>query len=70
MEPEIVIYMCPVCFQVCDSEQECHAHKMVACIPGKPGDNRRKPVKDRFGKMVSRAPLWYLEAVGTVQPQR
>jgi hypothetical protein len=70
MEAKKVIYICPVCFQVCDSEKECHAHRMVACDPGLPGDTRRKPVKDRFGKFVSRAPRWYLEAVGTYQPQK
>jgi hypothetical protein len=68
MEPEKTIYICPVCFQVCDSVKECHAHRMIACNPGRPGDKRRKPVEDRFGKLVSRAPRWYLEAVGTYQP--
>jgi hypothetical protein len=71
MNSKDMFYMCPVCFQVCDSDKECHAHRMVSCRPGPPGDARRKPVEDRFGKLVSRAPRWYLEAVGTIQgPQQ
>jgi hypothetical protein len=61
-----VFYICPVCFQVCDSEIECHAHKMVECEPGPPGDSKRMPIKDRFGEYVSRAPRWYYEALGRV----
>lgn len=61
---EETIYICPVCFTICESEQECHAHRMLACEPGEPGDERRKPVRDAFGQYVSRAPRWYLEAVG------
>lgn len=63
-------YICPVCFQVCDSRQECHAHRMVECNPGKPGDERRKPVIDRFGRFASRAPRWYLEATGRFPQDR
>ena len=68
MENENVFYICPICFQVCESEQECHAHRMVECYPGEPGDERRKPVTDHFGQIVSRAPRWYLEAVGWIEP--
>lgn len=67
--PEDAFYICPVCFQVCDSEKECHAHRMLACNPGEPGDERRKPVKDPFGQDASRAPRWYLEAVGRIRPE-
>jgi hypothetical protein len=63
-------YICPVCFQVCDSQQECHAHRMVECAPGKPGDERRKPVTNRFGRYASRAPRWYLEAIGRMPPSQ
>ncbi len=69
MEPATRFYICPVCFTVCDSEQECHAHRMIACEPGQPGSPRRKPVEDRFGALVSRAPRWFLEARGAL-PQK
>lgn len=63
MDPDQVIYICPICFRVCESETECHNHMMVSCDTGNPGDERRKPIKDRFGNLVSRAPQWYLEAL-------
>ena len=59
------LYICPKCFQVCETEELCHQHQqMVECEPGKAGDERRKPVRDRFGHFVSQAPRWYMEAVG------
>lgn len=63
MEAEDNFYICPICFQVCESEIECHAHRMVECDPGEAGDERRRPIRDRFGNYVSRAPRWFLEAV-------
>ena len=70
MTPEREFYICPICFQVCESKRACnlhiHGHRMVVCNPGKSGDERRKPVRDKFGNPVSRAPRWYLEAVGWI----
>jgi hypothetical protein len=57
-----VLYICPVCFRVCDSKRECHEHQTIECHTGRPGDARRKPLEDQFGNLVSRAPRWYLEA--------
>jgi hypothetical protein len=67
MEHEEHFYICPVCFQVCDTKRECHEHMMVECNPGQEGDVRRKPVQDRFGNLASRAPRWFLEAVGWIK---
>ena len=64
METRKILYICPVCFRTCESEIECHTHKMIECNLGELGDERRKPVTDNFGNMVSRAPRWYLEAIG------
>lgn len=64
MEREQQFYICPTCFRVCETKVVCHEHLMVECDPGQPGDERRKPVADRFGHLVSRAPRWYLEALG------
>ena len=66
MESSEIFYICPVCFQTCDTEIECHAHRMIECEVGTPGDERRRPVADRFGNYVSRAPRWYMEAVGWI----
>lgn len=67
MEKDSVFYICPVCFQTCDTEIECHRHQMVECVPGKAGTYRRQPVHDSSGRLVSRAPRWYMEAVGWVK---
>jgi hypothetical protein len=69
MDADNAFFICPFCFQVCESERECHAHRMVECKPGKPGDERRKPIYDRDGNLVTRAPRWYLEAVGWVNSE-
>lgn len=70
---ERAFYICPICFQVCESRKACdlhiHSHRMVPCNPGKPGDERRKPIVDNYGNFVSRAPRWYLEAVGLIKAQ-
>lgn len=66
MDQEKTIYICPVCFQVCETMRECHEHLMIKCKPGKPGSERRKPITDQFGNMVSRAPRWYIEALGMI----
>ena len=63
MDHREVFYLCPICFRVCESEAECHDHVMILCDTGQIGDERRKPIEDRDGKLVSRAPRWYLEAV-------
>ena len=63
MANDQILYICPICFRVCETEDECHEHLMVECETGHPGDERRKPVTDQFGNLVSRAPKWYLEAV-------
>jgi hypothetical protein len=63
MEQEQVFYICPKCFRVCETEAKCHEHLMVICETGHPGDEIRKPVLDQNGRLVSRAPRWYLEAL-------
>jgi len=69
METKQVFYICPVCFQACDTQKECHAHQMVACHVSELSDQQRQPVKDQFGYYVSRAPRWYLEAVGRLRSE-
>jgi hypothetical protein len=64
MENDIKFYICPFCFQVCETKQECHQHEMIVCNSGQIGDERRRPVTDHQGKIMSRAPRWYIEAIG------
>jgi hypothetical protein len=39
---------------------------MVSCCAGEPGSFLRKPMTDENGQMVSRAPVWYMEAMGWI----
>ena len=59
-----VIYLCPICFAVSLSDDERHAHQMVCCDTGEPGDDRRRPLSDDRGHLTTRTPRWFLEALG------
>lgn len=65
-----LFYICPFCFRVCDSCEECHEHQMICCDPGAIDAERRKPVMDASGHIQTRAPRWYLEAVGWIPTDR
>jgi hypothetical protein len=64
MQNELCI--CLYCFQVCEDPDGCHASPVLECKPGQPGSLRRKPVMDRSGRILSRAPRWFLEATGWI----
>jgi hypothetical protein len=67
MSAVYVFYICPTCFNACETAEECHEHQMMGCDPGELGHERRKPVMDAAGRVYTRAPRWYLEAVGWIQ---
>ncbi len=61
-------YLCPICFAAFESEIACKAHihhRAVWCDPIKLTDEQRKPLTYADGRLASRAPRWFLEAVGT-----
>jgi hypothetical protein len=64
MNTSHTFYICPICFTVCDEWRECHDRPMILCDAGEPGDERRKPLRDNTGRLISHAPRWFLEAVG------
>jgi hypothetical protein len=57
-----ILYICPSCFTVCETPVEEHSHRVIECYVGESNDIRRKPITDKYGRLVSRAPRWYLEA--------
>ncbi len=67
MSTVYAFYICPTCFNACETAEECHEHQMMGCDPGEPGQERRKPVMDATGRVQTRAPRWYLEAVGWIR---
>jgi hypothetical protein len=61
-------YLCPICFATCESEIACkaHNHRMIWCDPIRLTDEQRKPLMYADGRLASRAPRWFLEAVGAL----
>jgi len=62
MEERITLYLCPHCFEMRDTNTECHGQRMLVFHPGRAGAANRRPLANEFGAYVSRAPRWYLEA--------
>lgn len=66
MNANTTFYLCPICFETSEVEAKQHGHPMLRCDAGQPGDERRKPVMDERGNLKSRAPRWFLEAIGSL----
>jgi hypothetical protein len=76
MSENRVFYLCPTCFEAypatrLDDETDgwCHRHPLIRCQAAQLDDERRKPLVDNGGCLTSRAPRWFLEAVGWVAPR-
>jgi hypothetical protein len=67
MIASITFYLCPTCFFASDTPDETHEHALLRMDPGLPGDERRKPVIDRNGQILSPAPRWFHEALTEVR---
>jgi hypothetical protein len=63
MKSPFVFYLCPTCFYACDSPDNMHEHPLLRVDPGRPGDDRRKPITDSQGRVLSAAPVWFYEAI-------
>jgi hypothetical protein len=63
MNTSLVFYLCPTCFYACEIPDGGHEHALLRVDPGLPGDERRKPVTDRNGQILSTAPRWFHEAL-------
>ncbi len=56
------VYICWVCHRVGQNPLNCHPGRSVEWDAGKPGDERSKPLFDKHGHLVTRAPKWWVEA--------
>jgi hypothetical protein len=56
MNTSIDFYLCPNCFYASDLPDDSHEHALLCAHPGLPGDERRKPIIDRSGRILSAAP--------------
>jgi len=63
MITSLAFYLCPTCFYASETLEDEHEHTLLRVDPGLPGDERRKPVTDRNGQILSAAPRWFYEAV-------
>jgi hypothetical protein len=66
MNPRYRFYLCPTCFTAQSTEDKTHLHIMLCCDPGTSQDQRRRPLIDDHGRVLTRAPRWFLEAVGWI----
>lgn len=56
-----VFYMCPVCFRTSSKAEACHNKPMLHCSAGHWGDDCRKPLMASNGRLLTRAPRWWLQ---------
>lgn len=63
MNAALIFYLCPTCFYASETPDDSHEHALLRVDPGLPGDERRKPITDREGLILSPAPYWFYEAI-------
>ena len=56
------VYLCPQCFEAQSEPGLCpkDGSELLSCRPGDPDDPCRRPLIDTKGKIVARAPIWWL----------
>jgi hypothetical protein len=63
MNASSIFYLCPTCFHASETPDAGHEHPLLRVDPGLPDEERRKPVTDHQGHILSPAPRWFYEAV-------
>ncbi len=61
-KPIRVIHICMTCHRVGEEPTSCHAGQSRPCDVGDPGNQRRLPLFDARGNLLTRAPKWWVEA--------
>jgi hypothetical protein len=56
------IYLCPKCFMTQAAPGVCprDGSELLTCRPGHPDDPCRRPLINAKGRVISRAPIWWL----------
>ena len=70
MNTNPVFYLCPKCFEAFDSEPTDHPHAILCINTAELDIESRRPVMDQDGNLHSRAPRWFLEAIGVMPSRR
>jgi len=60
-EAKQVFYMCAICFRTSKEPETCHGRPMLYCDTGCWGDECRKPLMTANGRILTRAPRWWLQ---------
>jgi hypothetical protein len=57
------VYLCPRCLEAHDAPGICSRDgtRLLTCRPGNPDDPCRRPLIDSRGRVLSRAPIWWLQ---------
>ena len=63
MNAKMIFYLCPTCFYASESAEPEHEHTLLRVHPALPSDERRKPMTDHNGQILSAAPRWFYEAI-------
>ena len=63
MNNSLVFYLCPTCFYASEIPDDNHEHVLLRVEPGPPGDEKRRPLTDQNGHILSPAPRWFHEAI-------
>lgn len=63
-----IFYMCPKCMEPAEEPTPCPncGGERIPCRPGDPDDPCRKPMMSSSGEIRSRAPVWWLRAIGAL----
>jgi hypothetical protein len=60
-EKHQIFYMCGVCFRASSEAKLCHGRPMLYCDTGCWGDQCRMPLMATNGRLLTRAPRWWLQ---------
>ncbi len=63
MDEQQAFYLCPTCFETSETFDRRHPHNMIRVEPAGLDDEQRRPILDDEGRVMTRAPRWFLEAV-------
>ena len=55
-----IVYMCEVCLHCSAEPGPHHGRSMICCDAGCPGDECTKPLESDDGRLLTRAPRWWI----------
>jgi len=59
-EEHRIVYVCEVCLHCSTEPGIHHSRPMLQCDAGCPGDECSKPIESADGRLLTRAPRWWI----------